>query len=34
MHSLGENGEGKLRGHLANPGLTWKMAIKPVYVYV
>jgi len=28
MHSLGINGEGKLRGQLANPGSPGKLAVK------
>ena len=34
MRSPGINGEGELRGQLANPGSPGKMAIKMVCVYV
>jgi len=32
MHSSGINGEGELRGQLANPGSPGKMAVKTVCV--
>jgi len=34
MHSPGINGEGELRGQLANPGSPGKMAIKMECVFV
>ena len=34
MHSPGINGEGELRGQLANPGSPGKMAVKTEYVCV
>jgi len=34
MHSSRINGEGKLRGKLANPGLPGKMAFKTVCTHV
>ena len=34
MHSSGINGEGELRGQLANPGSPGKMAVKMECVFV
>lgn len=34
LHSLGENEEGKLKGNLANPGLSGRLPLKPVCAYV